>query len=238
MKIKGWDLTFFNSGEWQVCDERLRGLEHSNKRIHRDGYNPGRASLFKALQATPMQSVKTCIMVQDPYPDRTYSTGIPLAIPREIPPEQYPQTLRTVFKEYCSDLGYDLPRHGDLDKWTSQGVFLWNAIPTCGSGSSLSHDWTEWSYLTKEIVERLSGQGIVFALLGQVARRFLSSIDTRNNYVICTSHPSPRGSINSKTPFLGSRLFSTINAKLVENGQEKIDWCLDEQEPKRSSSQA
>lgn len=240
-KIKGWDLEFFNSGEWQVCDERLKDLEKVNKAIGSDGYNPGREKIFSALRATPYTSCKVCIVGQDPYPQQAFATGLAFSIPELKPKKIYdgskqvqstepevsfPVTLQTFLKEYSTDLGLPIPRSGNLGRWAESGVLLWNAIPSCLPGKSLSHDWDEWSYLTKEIIVSLAKKGIVFALLGQVARRYINYISPSNNYIICTSHPSPRGSINSKTPFLGSRLFSTINARLVENGQEPIDWRL------------
>lgn len=226
MKIKGWDLDYFNSGEWQVIDERLGALEKTNRSIGLDGFNPGRQSLFKALQLIPESEVKIAIIGQDPYPASAFATGVAFSIPKSISPSGFPPTLQTLLKEYSSDLGYDIPSSGDLSEWSSRGVLLWNAIPSCLPGKSLSHDWTEYSYLTGEIVRRLSARGIVFAFLGQVARRYVDLVDLRNNEVLVTSHPSPRGSIKSKSPFVGSRIFSTINDKLVNNGQAKIDWKL------------
>lgn len=224
MKIKGWDLAFFNSGEWQVCDERLKDIEKINHRIVQDGYVPGRNKLFSALRATSRDEVRCAIITQDPYPNREFSTGLALSVPGTVQVAHYPKGLQTFLDEYSSDLHLPIPHSGNLDKWCERGVLLWNAIPSCGTNRSLSHDWTEWSYLTKEIIHVLSQKGIVFALLGQVARRFESGIDLRNNSVICTAHPATRGV--SKSPFVGSRLFSTINAKLVSNGQEAIDWRL------------
>lgn len=226
MKIKGWDLKFFNTGEWQVCDERLKDLEKVNRRVGREGYNPGRANLFRSLRLSPREGVRVAIIGQDPYPKSELATGLAFDVPSTCAPGQFPQTLNTLFKEYCSDLGHDLPSNGNLEQWAGSGVLLWNAIPTCLTGKSMSHDWPEWECLTREIVEQLSQRGIVFALLGQVARRFDKFISLSNNKVITVSHPSPRGSVGAKTPFLGSRLFSTINAKLVENAQEPIDWKL------------
>lgn len=222
MKIKGWDLNYFNTGEWQVVNERLQDLEKVSRRIGQDGFNPNRKSLFRSLQLLPMGEVRVCIIGQDPYPAKGVATG--RAFAANGSPGDYPATLRTLFTEYCSDLHLELPSDGSLDGWSKAGVLLWNAIPSCGPGKSLSHDWPEWECLTKEIVRALATRGIVFALLGQVARRFQVDAGGANCQVITTSHPSPRG--QSKTPFLGSRLFSTINAKLVANGQEPIDWKL------------
>lgn len=226
MNIKGWDLDFFNSGEWQVCDERLKELERVHRPVGSDGYNPGRACLFKALRLIPEEKVRVAIIGQDPYPTSIFATGVAFSVPESIRAENYPPTLNLFLKEYSRDLGYDLPSSGNLEQWSKQGVLLWNAIPSCRSGSSMSHDWTEWSYLTHEIVRNLSQRGIVFAFLGAVAKRYLDEAHPSNNEIIVTSHPSPRGNINSKNPFTGSRLFSTINDKLVSNGLEKVDWKL------------
>lgn len=225
--MKLWGLDYWNSGEWQVVDERLKAMEKQNARIGSDGYNPGRKSLFKALQIISPGEVRVAIIGQDPYPTSALATGVAFSIPTGIKRDVFPPTLNTFLKEYSSDLGYDFPNSGSLEQWSTQGVLLWNAIPSCTSGRSLSHDWTEYSYLTGEIVRRLSQRGIVFAFLGQVARRFVQEVSLANNKVIVTSHPSPRGNMNSKSPFTGSRLFSTINDKLVSNGQKPVDWRLD-----------
>lgn len=228
-KIKGWELDFFSSGEWQVADERLKDLE-KNCRPYSDGYCPGREKLFEALRATSYEQVKACIIGQDPFPNPRHATGIAFSIPRDIPEKDYPVTLRTFFKEYVSDLGCSNPSHGDLRKWCGEnGVLLWNALPSCGIGRSLSHDWRDqaWDYLTREIVRTLSKKGIVYALLGSVSRRYLGDISPTNNRTIITSHPSPRGNMSSRTPFTGSRLFSTINDHLNDIGSSVVDWSLE-----------
>lgn len=218
-----WKLNYWQSGEWQVCNERLKELEKAGIL-----YNPTRSELFRSLRLVPVGEVKVCIIGQDPYPDPAFATGVPFSIPAGVKPDQFPITLRNIFKEYCSDLGYPFPDNGDLHGWVTQGVLLWNAIPTCRSGQSLSHDWPgeEWKPLTKEIVEVLSTKGIVFCFLGAVAKRYLEYVDLTKNEVILTSHPSPRASRFSKTPFEGSRLFSTINDKLISQGLDPIDWRL------------
>lgn len=227
LKIKGWDLKFFNSGEWQVANERLKDLEKINRPVS-DGYCPGRSNLFAALRAIARDDVRVAIIGQDPYPNPKLATGLAFSIPSSVAQSEWPPTLKTFLTEYSTDLRLPLPSSGDLVRWTERGVLLWNAIPSCGSGQSLSHDWPDqaWDYLTREIVATLAEKGITFALLGQVARRYLDGISVLNNNVLCTSHPSPRGSFNSKSPFVGSRLFSSINDKLNDNGQEPIEWRL------------
>jgi uracil-DNA glycosylase len=214
-----WDeLVFWQSGEWQVIQERLDACAPGS-------FNPKREDLFASLDATPFETVKVAIIGQGPYPDATYATGIAFSIP---PSEtRLPPTLLNIFKVYCEDLHYPFPRTGDLRDWASQGVLLWNAMPTCTTGSPASHrHWTEWTYLTKEIVEKLSEKGIIFVLLGGFARNYLQYILLSTNVVLSYSHPSPLGALKSKSPFLSSRLFSTVNAKLIEQKKEPIDWRL------------
>lgn len=219
--IYPWKLNFWQSGEWQVCNENLKALEKAGIT-----YNPGRRYLFEALRRTPPGDVRVAILGQDPYPDERYATGLAFSIPGHFDNTQFPPTLQTIFREYTRDLGLSFPSHGDLSQWAAQGVLLWNAIPTCRNGRSLSHDWDEYTWLTREVVSRLSEKGVVFCFLGAVARKYLEYVDLTKNEVIITSHPSPRGSRFSKTPFEGSRLFSTINDKLNAQGLEPIDWRL------------
>lgn len=222
-----WNLDFWKSGEYQVIDERLKDMEKAHGNNYGSPFCPASSNRYRSLALTHPDNVRVAIIGQDPYPDPAFATGLAFSIPPEVPKELYPPTLRCLLTEYSSDLGLPFPNSGDLSRWASQGVLLWNQIPTCKAGVSLSHDWTEYVYLTREIVQRLSKRGIVFALLGAVARRSLPDIDLTKNEVCITSHPSPRGSYNSKTPFLGSRLFSTINDKLISNGLDPVDWRLD-----------
>lgn len=225
MKIKGWELDYFNSGEWQVVDERLKDLEKVNRPVS-DGYTPGRSNLFAALRETPFSAVKCVIIGQDPYPDRKYGTGVAFSIPEEVSQSDWPPTLRTILKEYSTDLNRPVCNSGSLGRWAERGCLLWNAVPSCLPGKSLSHDWPEYEPLTREIIKRLNERGVVYALLGQVARRYLDCVDVTKCSVLLTSHPSPRGSQSSKSPFIGSRIFSTINDKLTDLGREPMDWSL------------
>jgi len=218
-----WNLDYWKSGEYQAVREKLDDEVSEGFKI-----NPERKSLFRALSLTQERMVRVCIIGQDPYPRHSMATGVAFSLPTEIPEREWPPTFRCFINEYSSDLGLSRPSHGNLEQWCSQGVLLWNAIPSCREGASLSHNWPgdEWYGLTAEIVQRLSRKGIVFAFLGSTARRFVDLVDDRSTTIV-TSHPSPRGSLHSKTPFTGSRLFSTINARLVELGLEVVDWRLD-----------
>ena len=214
------DMDFWSSGEWQVIQERLDDMDKA-----KISYNPSREYLFAALDAVPFAKVRCVILGQDPYPDKRYASGIAF----HTGTDDIPATLGMIYREYMDDLSLDekeYPTNGNLMPWCNQGVLLWNVIPSCETGASLSHEWEEWKFLTQEILQRITQRCIVVVALGGVAREYVKYVDTFRSRVIETSHPSPRGNLNSKTPFLGSRLFSNINDKLNALGLEPINWRL------------
>jgi len=215
---KHWGLKYWETGEWQVIEERLNDLGEQ-------GYCPARKDLFKALELCHPDTTRVCLLGQDPYPSKAHATGLGFSIPRGCRP--FPASLTNIFKEYQEDLHYPNPTEGDLTPWCGRGVFIWNCIPSVHCGKPLSHlRWEEWHPLTEEIINVLDESGhCVFAALGSVARDFFYKKDKHSDCIV-TSHPSPRGLLNSRSPFVGSRIFSTINSKLCEQGLAPIDWRL------------
>lgn len=247
---KGWDcLKWWDSGERQAVEERIE------ERIAK-GYviNPQKNNIYRALELTPFSKCTVCILGQDPYPEPTYATGVAFSVPPEA--KKLPPTLVTLLTEYSKDLGLEFPSSGSLEEWCSQGVLLWNAVPTCDAFGSLSHHgWPEWKLLTEEIVSSLSTKGITYVALGTVAKSYLcklkdvtDTLHTNNkrtlrghvskgiltedrerkldNTIIELSHPSPRASRASRNPFLNSRVFSKINDSLCSKGYQPISWKL------------
>lgn len=214
------DLAFWDSGEYQVVLENLRLIRKSGRK-----HCPLRRDIFTALRLTPFKDVKCVIVGQDPYPTLKHATGVAFSIPPEE--KEYPPTLINIFTEYVSDTGLPWPKNGDLTKWTEQGVLLLNATPTCQEGMPGSHShWPEWPFFTSEVIQRLSLEGRkVFVLLGRRAQMLDCNISDRN-LIITASHPSPLGVNKTAHPFQGSRIFTTINAKLVELGENPINWRL------------
>jgi uracil-DNA glycosylase len=219
--MKWKELKYWTSGEYQVVQERLNDLSKAKR-----PWNPGKRTLFRAMDLLPFEEVKVMFCAQDPYPDPIYCTGCAFDIPADTM-GNFPPTLSNLIKEYHDDTGFPIPvTSGSLLKWVEQGVFLWNCIPSCTAFKSLSHDWPEWELLTQEIIRELSKQSkTVFVFFGGRARRYAEYVEPGED-VIEVSHPSPRASRSSKHPFLGSRIFTTVNAKLVGQGLEPINWRL------------
>jgi len=215
-----WNLDYWKTGEWQVVKERLSDLRRQGIK-----YCPSHDRLFLALSLGPMIGYRVVIVGQDPYPNPLYATGLAFSIPKESP--TIPPTLSNIFDEYCSDLHYPRPKNGDLSQWCENGVFLWNAYPTCLAGKPGSHHWEEWTFLTRELVEKFAKQGVVFVFLGRAAQEFQRYVkETDPSRCLGTSHPSPLGVSSGKCPFAGSRIFSVVNQNLVELGKQPVNWRL------------
>lgn len=217
-KDSEWNsLAYWQSGEWQVVEERLTDYEKAGI-----SYTPSRGLLFHSLDCISPENVRAVICGQDPYPNPAYATGIAFSVPETIGSGSLPPSLKNIFKEYETDLHYPTPKNGDLTNWVKQGVLLWNVYPSCLAWKPGSNHWDEWRPLTEQILEKIDAENKgVFILLGSCARSYMDCI--RNNSIIESSHPSPLGANHG---FLGSRIFSRANIELVKLGVNPIDWKL------------
>ena len=214
--LKSWSfLKFWKSDAWPDVHNLL-----TVKLEFHDNVLPRYNDWFKALELTPFDKVKVVILGQDPYPTRGHAHGLAFSVQAHVKP--LPRSLRNIFTEYSSDLGYPTPRCGDLSSWAKEGVLLLNTILTVEEGKPLSHAGIGWEKLTYEIVRALServlpGSGPVFCLWGKRAQEYQGAL--RGAQVVCSAHPSPLSAANG---FFGSKPFSKVNALL----KEPIDWRL------------
>lgn len=217
------DLDYWRTGEWQVVQERLDDDP---------GFCPRRDLMFEAMVQTPFEKTRVMIVGQDPYPDPEMACGLAFSVPLTSSrvKSKLPPTLINIFDEYVADLHLPRPTNGSLIPWAQRGVMLWNAYPTCKIGQSMSHRWSEWEPLTREMISTLCtentklGLNVVFVLIGSASRSFATNV-TGDHPVVETAHPSPLAR-RAKNPFKGSRVFSSVNAKLAEKFMETIDWRL------------
>lgn len=198
----------------------LRREERAGKEIF-----PPRGSRLRALELTPLDSVKVVILGQDPYHGPGQAHGLAFSVPSGIP---IPPSLRNIHKELASDLGLDLPGHGNLESWAAQGVLLLNNALTVERGNAGSHQAIGWEAITDAAVLSVAerAQPSVFMLWGSHARkkaqRIPHLIDSQH-LVLTAPHPSP---FSAHTGFLGCRHFSRANAFLEANGRGAVDWSL------------
>jgi len=183
---------------------------------------PADREIFSALDLTPYKSVKVLLLGQDPYPGKDQAHGLCFSVKPGIKP---PASLRNIYKELQSDVGFRIPNNGYLVSWAKQGILMLNAVLTVRAGEPNSHKGRGWERFTDSIISRVGERGspIVFVLWGAYAQKKIKLIDTERHVVIQSAHPSP---LSARNGFFGSRPFSAINKALRRMGKSEIDWQI------------
>lgn len=210
-------ISEFEKDYMQSLSQFLREQKLHKKII----YPPGN-KIFNAFQLTKFEKLKVVILGQDPYHGIGQAHGLSFSVEQGIKP---PPSLNNIFKELESDLGLKRPDHGNLEKWAQQGVLLLNSILTVEKGSPGSHTKRGWEIFTDEVLNTITSlrKNTVFILWGQKAQDKCHFIDSTENLVIKSSHPSP---YSAHGGFLGSKPFSRTNNYLKDHGYDPIDWDL------------
>ncbi len=184
-------------------------------------YPPG-SLIFNAFNTTPVDKVKVVILGQDPYHDEGQAHGLCFSVPNGINP---PPSLVNIFKELNSDLGIEIPNHGNLTSWAQQGVLLLNATLTVRSHSPGSHQKKGWETFTDTVIKKLSDteNNLVFVLWGNYAKAKQELINPLKHCILTAAHPSP---FSANYGFFGCKHFSKINTYLKQNGIEEINWKI------------
>ncbi len=184
-------------------------------------FPPG-SEIFAAFNYTPFQHVRVVILGQDPYHGFGQANGLCFSVKDGIPK---PPSLQNIFKELNADLGFPIPKNGNLEKWARQGVLLLNATLTVRAGQPGSHQNKGWETFTNSAIQKLSEirNNLVFILWGNYAQAKESLIDTNKHFIIKSPHPSP---FSAERGFFGSRPFSRTNDYLKSHGLAEIDWRL------------
>ncbi len=214
-----WDSLLKDEFEKEYY-QKLRSFlvkEYSTRTIYPDMYD-----IFNALKYTSYSDVKAVIIGQDPYHGEGQAHGLCFSVKKGVVP---PPSLKNMYKELESDIGFKAPRHGELIEWARQGVLLLNAVLTVRAGEANSHKGMGWEKFTDRVIELLNEREvpIVFILWGGNARQKKALITNRRHIVLEAAHPSPLSAYNG---FFGCRHFSRTNEHLKALGQSPVDWTL------------
>jgi uracil-DNA glycosylase len=184
-------------------------------------YPPG-SLIFHAFDATPFHNVKVVLLGQDPYHGQGQAHGLAFSVQQGVKP---PPSLMNIFKELEQDVGVPPPKHGHLESWAKQGVFLLNASLTVRAGEPMSHAKSGWHEFTDTVIRKISDlkDNVVFMLWGRSAQDKQALIDETRHLVLKAAHPSP---FSADKGFFGCRHFSKANEYLVKNRIDAIDWRL------------
>ena len=100
-----------------------------------------------------------------------------------------------------------------------------NTVLTVRAGQANSHKGMGWETFTDAVIQKLSEREkpVIFVLWGKPAQSKKALIDGRKHAIIEAPHPSP---LSAYRGFFGSKPYSNINAKLLEQGEQPIDFCL------------
>lgn len=213
----------FASPYMQALRSFLVGEKAAGKRIFPKG-----AEWFRALDLTPLDSVRVVILGQDPYHGPGQAHGLAFSVK---PGTALPPSLVNIYKELQTDLGIPPARHGYLEHWARQGVLLLNSVLTVQLGLAASHRDKGWERFTDAVIRLVNAkpEPVVFMLWGSYAQKkaaFVDSIDQGGRHLVLKApHPSPLSAHNG---FFGSRHFSKANEFLESRSLPPIDWRLPE----------
>lgn len=193
----------------------------SEKKKRKKIFPPGNL-IFNAYNSTPFNQVKVVIIGQDPYHGDNQAHGLCFSVQDKITP---PPSLANIYKELSADIGISIHKHGNLQKWTQQGVFLLNSILTVEAHKPASHRKIGWEMFTNETIKILSERkhNLVFLLWGKYAQEKSLLIDTSKHLILKSTHPSP---FSAHYGFLGCRHFSKTNKYLESKEISIVDWQL------------
>ncbi|OJF96542.1 uracil-DNA glycosylase [Pararhizobium antarcticum] len=197
----------------------LLGEKQAGKQIFPKG-----PEYFRALDLTPLDTVRVVILGQDPYHGDGQAHGLCFSV---RPGVRTPPSLVNIYKELQTDLGIAPARHGFLESWAKQGVLLLNSVLTVERSLAASHQRKGWERFTDAIIRAVNEQAhpVVFLLWGAYAQKKAAFVDQKRHLVLRSAHPSP---LSAHAGFLGSRPFSKANTFLVSKGFDPIDWALPE----------
>jgi uracil-DNA glycosylase len=179
--------------------------------------------IFNAFNLCHFDKIKVVILGQDPYHNIGQAHGLCFSVLKGI---DKPPSLVNILKELNNDLGIEISENGDLTKWTMQGVFLLNSYLTVRAHEPMSHSRIGWEIFTDSVIKKISDmkEKVIFLLWGNPAQRKSSLINSEKHYILTAAHPSP---LSAHRGFFGCKHFSQTNAILIKNGNDPINWQLE-----------
>ena len=212
-----WDVIL--ADEWEKpYYKKLRQFlksEYTSRTVY-----PDMNDIFNALKYTSFKDTKVVIIGQDPYHGIGQAHGLCFSVKKGVVP---PPSLKNIFKELNSDIGKEIPPHGELVDWAKQGVLLLNNVLTVREGEPTSHKGMGWEQFTDRVIFELDKKEtpVVFLLWGAHAQKKAEIIKNPIHKKLMSVHPSP---LSASRGFFGCRHFSKTNEILKSNGMDEIVW--------------
>ena len=182
---------------------------------------------LRALELTPLASVRAVILGQDPYHGPGQAEGLAFSV---RPGVKLPPSLRNIFKELRCAPDEPLPASGSLMAWASRGVLLLNASLTVEDGQPGSHAKKGWEVLTDALLAEVASHAspCVYMLWGAHAQAKAGLIAQtaaehgREVLILQSNHPSPLSANRPPVPFVGCGHFAQARDWLAARGHPGV----------------
>ena len=182
---------------------------------------------LRALELTPLHSVRAVILGQDPYHGAGQAEGLAFSVRAGV---KLPPSLRNIFKELQCAPDEPRPPTGSLVDWARRGVLLLNSSLTVEDGQPASHAKKGWEVLTDALLAEVAAQAspCVYMLWGAHAQAKAALIEEtaarhgRDALVLQANHPSPLSAGRPPMPFLGCGHFALARDWLAARGQAGV----------------
>ncbi|KXN91672.1 Uracil-DNA glycosylase [Leucoagaricus sp. SymC.cos] len=197
-----------------------------------------------AWSKTPVGKIKVVIIGQDPYHGSRQAHGLCFSVPPGVPIPPSLRNASTIYQELKLEYpDFEIPKHGNLDAWASNGVLLLNTCLTVRAGDAGSHSGKGWEQFTEKVVEVVDrygganisgwkqdseangiGRGVVFLAWGNWAAKRVQKLDHKKHLILKSAHPSP---LSANRGFIGNGHFKEANKWLEEKygADGRVDWC-------------
>ena len=194
--------------------------QHLEQEYSKHTIFPPKEQIFNAFKICNYDMIKVIIIGQDPYINPGQANGLAFSVNEN---KSIPKSLQNIFYEIKEEYGDVDEKNGDLTRWAKQGVLLLNNVLTVRAYTPQSHFNIGWEEFTNDIIHYISStkKNIVYMLWGKYAQEKEKYIDTQNNYILRSAHPSP---LSAYRGFFGNKHFIKTNVFIQNKGFKTIKW--------------
>ncbi|QJR44398.1 uracil-DNA glycosylase [Mycoplasma miroungirhinis] len=188
-------------------------LNNENKEIV-----PSKNNWYKAFDLD-WYNIQIIILGQDPYYTPNTADGLAFS----TNDKKIPSSLKNIFKEIKATYPHSVFETNNLDYWKQQGILLSNTKLTTVLNQALAHENIGWEIFVTNAIKKILelNENVIFLCFGQKALKFIENLNTKQHFVLHTSHPS---GLSCYRGFSGSNIFLEANNILKSLNKKTIDW--------------
>jgi uracil-DNA glycosylase len=219
----GWEELFV------ISDPEIKQIsdileEEKAKRIR---VVPDQENIFRVFHMCKPENLNVVILGQDPYHQilsngKARALGFSFSVGES---DEVPISLKNIYKEIQNSYSnVEIPKHGDISHWVTQGVFLLNICLTCRANEANSHGkYKLWMPFIDRFIKFMSNvnKNLIFVLWGGEAQKMESVIEKHFTNILKAPHPS---GLSASRGFFGCNHFRMINDKLESQSKPQIEW--------------